>query len=73
MRLIQDFYEGKFSLENINGSLITLIHKMISPEGPGDFRPISLVSVPIKIITKLLVNRLQAVITQIMSKNIMAL
>ena len=32
LRLIRDFYEGKLSPENINGSLITLIPKIISPE-----------------------------------------
>ena len=69
LRLIQDFYEGKLSLENINGSLITLIPKMISLEGPDDFRPISLTNTYLKFLTKLLANRLQKVILNCIHKN----
>ncbi|XP_073363080.1 uncharacterized protein [Aegilops tauschii subsp. strangulata] len=69
LRLIKDFYEGKLSLENINGSLITLIPKMISPEGPDDFRPISLTNTCLKFLTKLLANRLQKVILKCIHKN----
>ena len=68
-RLIQDFYEGKLSLENINGSLITLIPKMLSPEGPDDFWPISLTNTCLKFLTKLLANRLQKVILRCIHKN----
>ena len=69
LSLIKDFYEGKLSLENINGSLITLIPKMISPEGPDDFRPISLTNTCLKFLTKLLANRLQRVILNCIHKN----
>ena len=58
LALIQGFYDGRLSLENINGSLITLIPKMLSPEGPEDFRPISLTNTCLKFLTKLLTNRL---------------
>ena len=67
--LIKDFYEGKLSLENINGSLFTLIPKMLSPEGPDDFRPISLTNTCLKFLTKLLANRLQRVILNCIHKN----
>ncbi|XP_073360498.1 uncharacterized protein [Aegilops tauschii subsp. strangulata] len=68
LRMIQDFYEGKLSLENINASLITLIPKIISPEGPDDFRPISLTNTCLKFLTKLLANRLQKVILKCIHK-----
>ena len=69
LHLIQAFYDGQISLENINGSLITIIPKMISPQGPDDFRPISLTNTCLKFLTKLLANRLQKVILQCIHKN----
>ena len=69
LHLIQAFYDGQISLENINGSLITLIPKMISPQEPDDFRPISLTNTCLKFLTKLLANRLQKVILQCIHKN----
>jgi len=69
MRMIRAFYEGKLSLENINSSLITLIPKIMSPEGPDDFRPISLTNTCLKFLTKLLANRLQRVILKCIHKN----
>ncbi|XP_073363314.1 uncharacterized protein [Aegilops tauschii subsp. strangulata] len=69
LRMIQDFYEGKLSLENINASLITLIPKIISPEGPDDFRPISLTNTCLKFLTKSLANQLQRVILKCIHKN----
>ena len=58
-RLANDFFESSTGLENINGSLITLVPKIASPEGVNDFRPISLTNVCLKFITKILSNRLQ--------------
>jgi hypothetical protein len=60
--LIRDFYNGFVNLESINSSFITLIPKVDSPSTPNDFRPISLLNSVLKIITKLLANRLQKVI-----------
>jgi hypothetical protein len=56
---IKGFYEGSINLESINSSYITLIPKIDSPMRSGDFWPISLLNTVIKIITKLLANRLQ--------------
>ncbi|XP_073357994.1 uncharacterized protein [Aegilops tauschii subsp. strangulata] len=67
-RMIQDFYEGKLSLENINASLITLIPKIISPEGPDDFWPISLTNTCLKFLTKLFANGLKKVILKCIHK-----
>ncbi|XP_073362281.1 uncharacterized protein [Aegilops tauschii subsp. strangulata] len=69
LKELPDFYEGKLSLENINASLITLIPKIISPEGPDDFRPISLTNTCLKFLTKLLANRSQRVILKCIHKN----
>lgn len=68
-QLFNDFWEGKISLASINGSFITLIPKVLSPEGPGDFRPISLTNTCLKFLTKLLANSLQKIILQCIHKN----
>jgi hypothetical protein len=57
-KLIENFYNEKINLESINTSFITLIPKVVDPENMNDFIPISLVSPPLKIITKLMANRM---------------
>lgn len=69
MNLINDFYDGKVNIAGINGSLITFIPKVMSPEGPNDFRPISLTNTCLKFLTKLLANRLQKIILRCIHKN----
>jgi hypothetical protein len=44
-KLAHDFHGGNLSLQNINGSYITLVPKVNSPEGVNDYRPISLTNV----------------------------
>lgn len=56
--LIKDFYHGAIDLQSINGSFITLVPKIDNLQQPADFRPISLLNCTIKIISKLLANRL---------------
>ena len=68
-KVIKDFYDGNISLESINSSFITLIPKIDTPLLPGDFRPISLLNSTLKIVTKLLANRLQKVILKLVHKN----
>lgn len=60
--LIAAFYEGNICLQSINGSYITLVPK-------NDYRPISLLNGTIKLITKLLANRLQTMILKLIHKN----
>jgi hypothetical protein len=69
MRLVNDFYEGNINLESINTAYITLIPKNNDPQTTNDYRPISLVSLPLKFITKLLANRLQKDIIPILHEN----
>lgn len=59
-RLCWDFHSHRADLKNINYSYITLVPKKDNPERVNDFRPISLLNSSIKIITKILANRLQA-------------
>ena len=71
----QDFYElcfaferGEINLQSINGSYITLVPKTDNPKVVNDFRLISLLNILVKIITKLLANRLQRHIMNIVHK-----
>jgi hypothetical protein len=68
-KLIEDFYNEKINLESINTAFITLIPKVTDPENMNDYRPISLVSLPLKIITKLMANRMQKEIIPLIHQN----
>lgn len=63
------FYSGDICLQSINGSLITLVPKHDNAVKVVDFRPISFLNTSVKIITKLLANRLQLVLPQLIHKN----
>jgi hypothetical protein len=67
--LCNAFYDGNVDLHSLNIAFITLIPKIDNPMKATDFRPISLVSMAMKIITKLLANRMQEVIIPILHKN----
>jgi hypothetical protein len=68
-RLCVDFFAGCGNLECINDSFIALVPKKINPEGVNDYRPISLLNCSIKVLTKLLADRLQCKILQLVHKN----
>jgi len=68
-KLCEDFFDGQLDLESINYSYITLVPKVINPESVNDFRPISLLNSSIKILTKLLADRLQLIILQLIHVN----
>jgi hypothetical protein len=67
--LCEQFYHEDVCLRSINGSFIVLVPKKENPQSVGDFRPISLLNNSMKIITKLLANRLQTVMTSLVHKN----
>jgi hypothetical protein len=63
------FFNCEICLQNINGTYITLIQKIDNPSKVGDFRPISLLNNSVKLVTKLLANRLQRVILRVVHQN----
>jgi hypothetical protein len=67
--LCSAFCSGTVNLECINTSYITLVPKKNSLETMNDFRPISLMNISLKVLTKILAERLQAVILQIVHPN----
>lgn len=67
--LCEEFYSGMINLECINSSFITLVPKVSNPETMSDFRPISLLNVSLKLLTKILADRLQSVIIKLVHKN----
>jgi hypothetical protein len=68
-KLCAAFHAGNICLQSINGSLITLIPKVDGPTRVNDFRPISLLNTSVKLITKLLANRLQPHIFKLIHVN----
>ena len=57
------------NLESINYGFITLIPKKNAPETVNDYRPITLINCCLKMITKILANRLRKIILQIIHRN----
>ncbi|XP_039143982.1 uncharacterized protein LOC120281134 [Dioscorea cayenensis subsp. rotundata] len=66
--LCEDFYWHHANLDRINWASITLIPKVDAPESPGDFGPISLINSSLKIISKVLANRLSKVMNLLVDK-----
>jgi hypothetical protein len=63
------FFNHDICLQSINGSYISLIPMVYNPVKVGDFLPISLLNNSIKLLTKLLANRLQSVILKAVHQN----
>jgi hypothetical protein len=63
------FFSHDICLQSINGSYVTLIPKVDNPSKVGGFRPISLLNNSIKLLTKLLANRLKIVILKSIHQN----
>jgi hypothetical protein len=68
-RLFFEFYENRVNLSPINSSYIVLVPKISCPISASTFSPISLSNCCVKMLTKLLVERLQGVILKIIHKN----
>ena len=66
--LCSQFHAGDLNLQSINDGLITLMPKVGSPSTVNDYRPITLLNCCLKLITKLLANRLQKVILRIIHR-----
>jgi hypothetical protein len=67
--LCNAFHENNLCLRSINSSHITLVPKVESPLNISDYGPISLLNSFIKLLTKILANRLQPIITKLVHKN----
>jgi hypothetical protein len=67
--LCMAFYNQNLCLQSINGSYITLAPKVDNPSKVSDYRPISLLNSSIKVLTKLLANRLQSVTLRVIHEN----
>jgi len=67
--LYKSFHENNVCLRSINTSFITLIPKTQEARSLNDYRLISLLNTSAKLLTKLLSNRLQLIITKLVHKN----
>jgi hypothetical protein len=67
--LCDAFYSSALCLQSINGSHIILVPKKDDAIKILDYRPISLLNTSVKIITKLLANRLQSKLPTLLHKN----
>jgi hypothetical protein len=68
-KLCFDIFHHRADLKSINHSYITLVPKKDNPEKVNDFSPISLLNSSIKMVTKLLANRLQPLAMDIIHEN----
>ena len=66
--LIVNFQQGGVCIRSINASFITLIPNTDGANKVNDFKPISLLNTSLKVITKLLANRLQKVIPKLITQ-----
>lgn len=67
--LAEHFFSGGSSIQNLNNSYITLIPKKPNPETPNDYRPIALQNSALKFISKIMANRCQSVILNLIHEN----
>jgi retron-type reverse transcriptase len=67
--LCAGFYDENICFLSINSSYIVLIPKVDNPSHVNDYRPISLLNSSIKLLTKILANRLQTVILKLVHEN----
>lgn len=68
-KLCNDFCENNLNMQSINSYFITLVPKKSAPENVNDFMPISLLKSSLKLLTKLITNRLQSVILKVIHTN----
>lgn len=71
-RAIVSFFNGGFLLKELNRTNIVVIPKVANPESLSQFKPISLCNFSVKIICKVLANRLKLVLDKIITPNQLA-
>ncbi|KAL4561403.1 hypothetical protein LXL04_033569 [Taraxacum kok-saghyz] len=62
MEAIKEYGNRPYVPKGVNSAFIALIPKKLNPIGVGDFRPISLVGIIQKVISKTMANRLKKVL-----------
>ena len=62
IKAVRNFFISSKTLKEVNYSFIVLIPKIINPSTINHYRPISLCNTIYKVISKLLVDRLRAII-----------
>lgn len=68
LSFFEDFHHRGFIPQGANSSFIVLIPKKDTPMSMLDFRPISLINTLIKLLLKVLANRLKGVLSKIISE-----
>lgn len=68
-KIMEEFYEGTLDLLPYNEGNIVLIPKTEAPTETGQFRPISVINLIPKLISKILSNRLSRVLPDLISVN----
>lgn len=67
--LLIDFFNGSLQIERLNYGIITLVPKCKDAKQFQKFRPICLLNVSFKIITKILMNRITSCIGEVIAAN----
>lgn len=69
LSIIQSFYDHTLNLEEVNQANLIMIPKKEKSESVGDYRPISVMNVIPKLISKILANRLRRVLPELISSS----
>ncbi|GLU08685.1 hypothetical protein SLE2022_255820 [Rubroshorea leprosula] len=69
MSFMREFHANSKLVKGLNATFIVLIPKIENPIDLKDFKPISLISSLYKILTKVLANRLQTVMADLINEN----
>lgn len=69
LQIFNDFYDHKIQLQPFNEARIMMVPKIASPATTSDYRPISVLSLLPKLISKVLSNRLRTMLPQLISPN----
>ena len=67
--MVLNVLNSSMSMVDINRTNITLVPNTKSPSKMTEFRPISLTNIVYKLISKVLANRLKAILPQIIIEN----